>query len=87
MIVPLSENPNGKTIVVVLGVFLVLDYIFVFTRFWARYLKKRAYEFNDWAMIAALVSGTYLCSLMDGLVLTYLGFCLCSILCGGGCCT
>lgn len=59
--IPLSQNENGKTIIIVLGVFLVLDYIFVFTRYWARHIKRRSLEFNDWAMLAALVSGAFGC--------------------------
>lgn len=54
--IPLSENDNGRKIIIVLGVFLVLDYIFVFIRYWARYLRRRNLEFNDWTMLAALVS-------------------------------
>jgi hypothetical protein len=54
--IPLSVNPNGRAVVIVLGVFLALDYVFVFIRYWARHLTKRKLEFNDWALFAALVS-------------------------------
>ncbi|KAF2705688.1 hypothetical protein K504DRAFT_440054 [Pleomassaria siparia CBS 279.74] len=60
MQIPLSVNPNGKNVIVVLGVFLGLDYLVVFARFWARHIKRRPFEFNDWAMIVALASVTAL---------------------------
>ena len=54
--IPLTRNENGKKILIVSGVFLALDYVFVFVRYWTRHLRKRKLELNDWALFAALVS-------------------------------
>ncbi|KAF2008891.1 hypothetical protein BU24DRAFT_429151 [Aaosphaeria arxii CBS 175.79] len=58
--IPLSVNPKGRAIIIVLGVFLALDFLFVLARYWARHIKGRSLEFNDWAMFSALISVTAL---------------------------
>ena len=57
-VVPFSGNENGQRMLITLDVFLVLDYVFVCIRYQSRHIKKRALEFNDWAMLAALVSSS-----------------------------
>jgi hypothetical protein len=56
VLVPLSENPKGKKVIVVLSTFIFLDYVFVAIRFTARRIKRTPLELNDWAMLVSLVS-------------------------------
>lgn len=54
--IPLSENEKGRKVVIILSVFMALDILFVAARIRARYLRKQGLAFNDWALLAALVS-------------------------------
>lgn len=50
-----QENTHGTQRIIVEVVFLALDFIAVGLRLWARRLKRRSLEFNDYAILAALV--------------------------------
>ena len=50
-----QENSHGTQRIIVEVVFLALDYVAVGLRLWARRLKHRSLEFNDYAILTALV--------------------------------
>ena len=52
----LQLNPKGTQRIAVEVVFLVLDIVVLAMRLWSRKLKQRPFEFNDFAIIAAVVS-------------------------------
>ena len=50
-----QENTHGTQRIIVEVVFLALDFVAVGLRLWARRLKHRSLEFNDYAILTALV--------------------------------
>lgn len=50
-----QENSHGTQRIIVEVVFLALDFVTVGLRLWARRLKYRSLEFNDYAILTALV--------------------------------
>ncbi|KAF2197577.1 hypothetical protein GQ43DRAFT_424280 [Delitschia confertaspora ATCC 74209] len=50
----LKYNDHGRILVIVLTVFLFLDYVVVGLRIYARHLMRRPLEINDWAIITGL---------------------------------
>ena len=50
-----QENTHGTQRIIVEVIFLALDFVAVGLRLWARRLKHRSLEFNDYAILAALV--------------------------------
>lgn len=52
----LQENNHGTQRIIVEAVFLALDYVAVGLRLWARRLKRKSLEFNDYAILTALVT-------------------------------
>ena len=47
---------KGSLRLVVETIFMFLDFVVVGLRFWARRLKRKSLEFNDYAIAVALVS-------------------------------
>ena len=52
-----QKNSHGTQRLIVEVVFLALDFVAVGLRLWARRLKHRSLEFNDYAILTALVDG------------------------------
>ncbi len=51
----LQENPKGAERIAVETPFLLLAFVTVALRLWARKLKRRTLEFNDYAILVAMV--------------------------------
>ena len=50
-----QENSHGTQRIIVEVFFLALDFVAVGLRLWSRRLKHRSLEFNDYAILTALV--------------------------------
>lgn len=50
-----QENSHRTQRIIVEVVFLALDFVAIGLRLWARRLKHRSLEFNDYAILTALV--------------------------------
>ncbi|MCJ1444783.1 MAG: hypothetical protein MMC23_005285 [Stictis urceolatum] len=54
-VVPLSENPKGTNLIVIESIFIFLDVLAVGARLWARQIKRKPLEFNDYSIVIALI--------------------------------
>ncbi|KAF2233364.1 hypothetical protein EV356DRAFT_568024 [Viridothelium virens] len=50
-----ANNYRGRTLIIILAVFLILDLLAVGIRIWARRLTSKSLELNDWAIIAGTI--------------------------------
>lgn len=66
----LRRNAAGRHLLIALTVFLLLDFLFIGIRFYARKIKKRYLEINDWAILVGFVS---VCNLASWRFLTVHG--------------
>ena len=55
---PLKDNPRAAARIGVETFFIALDFVFVGLRLWARRIKRKSLGFNDYTIVAALVSRT-----------------------------
>ena len=52
----LDKNDAGRHLIIVLTIFVFFDCVFIGIRFYARHVKKRYLELNDWAILVGFVS-------------------------------
>ncbi|KAF2112861.1 hypothetical protein BDV96DRAFT_145371 [Lophiotrema nucula] len=51
----LDKNDAGRHLLIVLTVFLFFDFVFIGIRLYARHIKKRYLELNDWAILIGFI--------------------------------
>ncbi|KAF2731147.1 hypothetical protein EJ04DRAFT_579379 [Polyplosphaeria fusca] len=54
-VVDLEVNSGGRRLVITLTVFIFFDFVFICTRFYARRIKKKYLEINDWAILVGFI--------------------------------